>query len=41
MEAWGEKDQTRGTGCVTGFVPEGKAVLTLNTVDQGAQPFQV
>ena len=40
METWGEREQTRRTGWMTGFVPEGKAVLTLNTVNQGAQRFR-
>ena len=40
VETWGKREQTRGTGCMTGFVPEGKAVLTLNTVNRGAQRFR-
>ena len=40
METWGEREQTRRTGWMTGFVPEGKVVLTLNTVNQGAQRFR-
>lgn len=34
VEAWA--GGTRGTGCITGLSLEGKAVLTPNTVYQGA-----